>query len=110
MIDDNLIFNTLTKDTCEVYQVKDRHKPNWNCVVPKYCNDKIVTRISDFFCYHTLKSITLPDSIESISYEAFDDCDNLSEINIPESIKAKCLYYFSSLKKLTINNNYLKKS
>ena len=33
MIDDNLIFNTLTKDTCEVYQVKDNQKPNWNCVI-----------------------------------------------------------------------------
>ena len=28
MIDDNLISNTLTKDTCEVYQVKDNQKPN----------------------------------------------------------------------------------
>ncbi len=33
MIDDNLIFNTLTKDTCEVYQVKNNQKPNWNCVI-----------------------------------------------------------------------------
>ena len=33
MIDDNLIFNTLSKNTCKVYIVKDRHKPNWNCVI-----------------------------------------------------------------------------
>ena len=33
MIDDNLISNTLSKNTCKVYQVKDRHKPNWNCVI-----------------------------------------------------------------------------
>ena len=33
MIDDNLNFKTLSKNTCEVYVTKGRQKTNWNCVI-----------------------------------------------------------------------------
>ncbi len=67
------------------------------------------------FAYSKLKKVTLPNGIETIGRFAFSNCQSLSEINIPDSIKFICSdqtgeryvdsYAFdscSSLKEITI--------
>ncbi len=56
--------------------------------IPDTINGKAVTSIDDYaFSYReNLTSITIPDSITCIGYEAFYDCENLTSVTIPKNV------------------------
>jgi hypothetical protein len=75
-------------------------------VIPEKLEDKKVTRLSkSVFKMSKADTITLPDSIESISEYAFAFCRNLKSVNLPEGIKSIGQNSFTaceSLKQITI--------
>ena len=60
-----------------------------NIILPKYIDNKRVTTIEDkaFIGHSELKSITIPDSIESIKGSAFYECYGLIEVINKSSLK-----------------------
>ena len=54
-----------------------------------------------FSGYTSLESITLPDSISKIGYQAFKGCSNLLSITIPDSVTMIDLYALQDCSKLT---------
>ncbi len=78
-----------------------------NIVVPETYNGLPVTSIGDsaFNKCQTVKSITLPEGVTAIWHRAFLNCQNLESVNIPSSVKEIGFYVFSgcrSLKTVTI--------
>ncbi len=62
------------------------------------------------FSNTSIKSITLPDSLKSISSSAFENCEKLQSITIPSSVSYIGSYAFygcDRLKKVTFNTNKL---
>ena len=61
-----------------------------NVIIPSQYNSLPVTRISyQAFNYcNSLTSIVIPDSVTSIGYLAFSGCSNLTSIVIPDSVTA----------------------
>lgn len=55
----------------------------------------------------SLKEVILPDSIRSISYDAFRNCFSLEYIDLPESLVdiSECAFFDVGLKKIDIYNN-----
>ena len=48
-----------------------------------------------------LTSISIPDGVESIGYCAFDDCENLTSVTIPESVTSIGGFAFNDCENLT---------
>lgn len=76
-------------------------------VVPAEVNGLPVKEISNgvFSNLQTLKSVTLPEGLEDISYEAFEGCVNLQSLTLPQTISYIGNYAFqgcTSLKKIHI--------
>jgi len=71
--------------------------------IPAVYNGLPVTVIEDygFQSYTNMTSITIPDSVTSIGYEAFRDCSSLTSITIPDSVTSIGHYAFSSCSGLT---------
>lgn len=62
-----------------------------------------ITEIKDKFAYElkTLKSVTLPSTLETIGNESFYGCSNLEDINLPQNLKSigdKSFYECKNLK------------
>lgn len=65
-------------------------------VIPDKCN-----KIGAYaFCNTGINSVTIPNSVEYIGYEAFANCGQLKEIIIPESVTAIEGYAFRDCSKL----------
>ncbi len=61
----------------------------------------------DAFSFTEVSSVTIPDSVTSIGYEAFGTCTNLSSVTLPNSITDIAQYSFfecSALENVTIPN------
>mgnify|MGYP002854322990 CR=1 FL=1 len=71
--------------------------------------DEGITGIADgVFVSSSLKSVSLPDSLESIGKRAFKGCDYLEEITIPENVKQVGADVFadcSDLRKIVNNSS-----
>ena len=52
---------------------------------------------------HNLKSVTLPNTMVTITRQMFSNCENLVSVNIPTSVKTIDNYAFSGCSKLEIN-------
>lgn len=65
---------------------------------------KVVSIGTEAFIYCDFETVTLPDSIRSIGYQAFYRCDNLKSITLPESleyISREAFVYCKSLTSVT---------
>lgn len=66
-----------------------------------------VTSVSKGTGYTSLKRVVLPDTLETIGNQAFDECNGLTKINIPDSVTSIGNYAFykcSGLTSITIPN------
>jgi hypothetical protein len=66
----------------------------------------LTTTPEDMFSYSKIKSVTLPEGLETIS-KCFQYCFSLSEITIPKSVKAivqKAFYYSDGISKVNISD------
>ena len=69
-----------------------------------------ITSISDFVFYNckSLTSVTIPDSVTSIGEAAFENCTSLTSVTIPDSVTSidSCAFYnCKSLTSVTIPNS-----
>ena len=65
-----------------------------------------------FYRRNSLTSITLPNSVTSIGYSAFECCSSLTSITIPNSIKCikkYAFFYCNKLKNVVIGDKVYKK-
>ena len=77
--------------------------------VPAYIDGCPVTKIGDdAFCKNSyIKSVTLPSTLETISYRAFSNCGALTTVSIPGSVTTIGSYAFNNcdaLKNLTLSS------
>ena len=79
-------------------------------IVPEMINSYVVTSIGEyaFEDCENLNSIQLPESITSIGDRAFYDCESLSSIQLPESVTSigdSAFYYCVSLNSIQLPEN-----
>ncbi len=79
---------SLGYETGYVYYVNDFDDSAEEVVISNEVNGVPVTWISEYAFYesHALKSIVIPDNVSSISFSAFANCPNLSNITVPDTI------------------------
>lgn len=80
-----------TTDEYGVIYTKDMKKlvayPK-NCAAQDYVIPEGVKEIGDFaFTLSDLRSISIPDSVETIGHAAFADCRNLKSLSLPDNLK-----------------------
>lgn len=76
-----------------------------NISIPEYLDDMPVTKICEnaFFNCNKLTGVTIPDSVKNIQAGAFLNCNSLKEITIPENVEEIGDYAFGYI---LINNVY----
>ena len=65
---------------------------------------KIIANHAFSWCFYSLKSINIPDSVTSIGDGAFSECHSLKSINIPDSVTSIGDWAFSNCNSLTSIN------
>lgn len=81
-----------------------------NLTIPSTIDGYKITGIGDYaFRYnYTLKSVTIPDTVTSVGYSAFNECEALQTVNLGKGVKTISDYAFEeciSLKSITIPDN-----
>ena len=93
----------LTKD--DTYNVKGRAngKDEEEIVIPATVNGKAVAGIAlkGFSGFNKLKKITIPQGMDKILSNAFENCSALTEIVIPDSVTVLSKYAFNNCTSLT---------
>lgn len=85
-VDNNTIFEIKILDdtTCEIAAVE--HYPD-HIVIPEYIDGyKVVSIGVGAFRGRTMKGVTIPNSVERIGNDAFNNCQGLESIEIPDSV------------------------
>ena len=74
-----------------------------NLTIPKYLNGYSVTSIGNYAFENcdSLTFVTIPDSVTSIGNYAFENCDSLTSVTIPDSVTSIGYGAFSYCKSLT---------
>lgn len=93
--EDGIYYNILPSEEAEVEVASgpDSYFYKGDIVIPsEVTHEKVtykVTRIAGwaFLECDSILSVRLPETIESIGPEAFEECTNLSEINLPSSLR-----------------------
>ena len=96
-----LEYTLLDGDTYEVTGIGDCM--DTEIIIPSSYNGKAVTSIGDYafdYC-DSLTSIEIPDSVTSIGKEAFFYCSSLTSIEIPDSVTSIADYAFDYCDSLT---------
>ena len=96
-----LEFHLLDDDTYEVIGMGECD--DLDIVIPSEHEGKAVTRIdnSAFEGCDDITSVVIPDSVTSIGSGAFDGCEELTEITIPDSVTQIGSSAFADCKSLT---------
>lgn len=71
---------------------------------------KIIANHAFSWCFYSLKSIIIPDSVTSIGDGAFSECHSLKSINIPDSVTRigySAFFYCNSLISITIPSSVI---
>ena len=88
---DNLKYNLKSKNTVSVCKIFD-NKPTGDLVIPAEVENDGVTYIVaeiDSWAFNScegLTSVTIPNSVTKIGNNAFGYCTNLTSITIPQSV------------------------
>lgn len=100
------ILYTRYGDGYQVFRYTRGIISNEEVIVPENYNGKSVLAIGERAFKNTkIKKVSLPDSIESIKYEAFRGASNIESIDVPqavEEIRANAFADMSSLKYLSL--------
>ncbi len=100
---DDYEYTVLEDETVEITKYQGTET---EIVVPSVIDEKPVTSIGKLsFCFKTITSVFIPDSVLSIGESAFYMCESLEEINLPDSIISidRCAFaYCKSLKEIAI--------
>ena len=65
--------------------------------IPSTLGSCAVTSIGEYaFFYTSITGVTIPNTVESIAFKAFDTCTQLKSLNIPSSVKSIAGYAFSN--------------
>lgn len=100
----------MTSNCCSCPALKEIKVAESN---PQFCDvDGILFSkdMSTLYCYPAGKSATsykIPDSVELVSYEAFDSCHNLKQIDMGNSVKkiySAAFRYCTGLEKINLSN------
>lgn len=76
---------------------------NWDVVIPEYIDGYQVTAIGKLAFWSTwVTSITMPDSVISIGYSAFEECDKLKSITLSNSLQTIGRNVFKDCKTLEV--------
>ena len=76
---------------------------NWDVVIPEYIDGYQVTAIGKLAFWSTwVTSITMPDSVISIGYSAFEECDKLKSITLSNSLQTIGSNVFKDCKTLEV--------
>ena len=84
--DENTIFEikVLYENNCEITAVE--HYPD-HIVIPEYIDGYRVVSIGEgAFSGRSMKTVVIPDSVEQIGKDAFNNCWELESIEIPDSV------------------------
>ena len=106
---DNLKYNLKSKNTVSVCKIFD-NKPTGDLVIPAEVENDGVTYIVaeiDSWAFNScegLTSVTIPNSVTKIGNNAFGYCTNLTSITIPQSVTTIEDYVFEGCRKLTTIN------
>lgn len=109
----DLDFLVYTKDENNTITITECSKVVTDINLPKKIDGLPVTTIgkSAFEECVNLKNITIPDSVTSIEYEAFSHCSDLTSVIISDSVTSiddSAFSYCSSLKNITIPGSVIK--
>ena len=87
-IDDNLVYEP-SNSTDSTYKVSAKDKTATSYKISSWLEGKKVTVIKEtgFTDCTNLTSITLPDTIKTISQYAFSACSNLTSCNLPDGLE-----------------------
>lgn len=86
-----IFYKTISADKVEVVDAVSLSTP-WDVTIPETVTNEGMTYkvvgISRYACdgNHSIKSVTIPNSVTTIGESAFMGCENLESINIPNSV------------------------
>ena len=107
IVDGNLVFQPIDKDSCKLIKYKSLSKIKKVLEIPDKVKGMNVISIGDkaFSSIEGLKKVVLPNNLIEICPRAFGWCLDLSEINLPETLKYIGYWAFESCYKLFNNTN-----
>ena len=98
-VQDDITYVQTSSDEVMVYD--SRNETTGNLEIPAKVKGYAVTSIGDYaFISCSATSVTIPESVTSIGYQAFSGCSSLTSVTIPDGVTSIEAFAFSTLYKL----------